>query len=164
MSLRPSFVIAAAAACLNAACVRIDGGAVEVSWVVRSADGRAITDCTCSAPPIAKVKLKLKLKGVDGGVAETTPCDGPAQCEFPCQRQTGSTPFDIRETHPGEMYEISVAAIGADEMELTQVTTAAPILRTVVRGQPTEVEPFLLTTQCSDECSGMNRSGVCARP
>jgi hypothetical protein len=143
-------------------CVKIDGGAVEVSWVVRSSDGRAITDCSCSDPAIAAVRLKLV--GVGGDIDGTTPCDGRAQCQFPCQRQTGATPFDIRETQPGEMYEISVIAVGADGADLPQVTTPAPILRTVTRGQPTELEAFLLETVCAKECEGMNRSGVCTRP
>ena len=32
-------------ACLLATCVKIDGGAVEISWVIRSQLGSAITDC-----------------------------------------------------------------------------------------------------------------------
>lgn len=135
--------------------------------MVRSADGRAITDCGCSDPPIAAVRLELKLvggQGDDGGTAG--PCDGRAQCRFACQRQTGATPFDIKETQPGEMYEISVVPVGSNGMDLprSQVLTPAPILRSVVRGQVTELEAFLLETQCAAECEGMNRSGVCTRP
>lgn len=154
-------LIAAAAVFIPAGCVGIDGGAVEISWVVRDADGRAITDCGCSDPPIARVKLKLVGQG--GDIRGTTPCEGRAQCEFPCQRQTGSTPFDIKETQPNETYAISVAAVNQEGVELPQIITPAPILRTVVRGQPTEVEAFLLVAQCSGECE-MNSSGVCTRP
>ena len=161
MTLRPLIIAAVCFIPAATGCVRIDGGAVEISWVVRSNDGKAINDCGCSDPPITKVRLKLVGEG--GDIAGTTPCEGQAQCEFPCQRQTGSTPFDIRETQAGEMYEISVAAVGLDESELTQVMTPAPILRTVTRGQATEVEAFLLVTQCSSDCS-VNTSGVCARP
>ena len=162
MLLRASILVAALAFPIFAGCVRIDGGAVEVSWVVRSTDGRAITDCSCSDPPIAAVRLKLV--GIGGDIAGTTPCDGQPQCQFACQRQTGATPFDIRETQPGEMYEISVVAVGADGMDLTRVITPAPILRSVTRGEPTELEAFLLETQCAMECAGMNTSGVCTRP
>jgi hypothetical protein len=147
-------------------CVRIEGGAVEVSWVVRSADGQAITDCSCALPPISRVFLKLR--GVGGTIDGSEPCAGAERthCEFACQRQTGSTPFDIKETQAGEMYEISVAAIGEDGTELTDVLTPAPILRTVVRGQVTELEAFLLVAQCGcgDVDGGMNTSGVCTRP
>jgi hypothetical protein len=53
--------------------------------------------------------------------------------------------------------------VGADATELTAVMTPAPILREVVRGQPTEVESFQLVADCAAECT-MNSSGVCARP
>jgi hypothetical protein len=159
----------AALSCLMAAgCVRIDGGAVEISWVVRSSDGRAITDCTCSVPQIARVRLDLL--GVGGDIDGTTPCAGRPECEFPCQRQTGSTPFEIKQGSAGPdgrmpAYQISLTAVGADGTDLTSgVQAPAPILREVVTGQPTEVEAFLLVAQCADQCSGMNSSGVCARP
>ena len=144
----------------ESACVEIDGGAVEVSWVIRSPAGGGITDCGCAEPAIATVRLVLT--GVKGTLEGATPCAGRAQCDFPCQRQTGATPFDIRETLPGERYEVSVVAV-ADGVVLTEVTTPAPILREVVRAQPTEVEAFQLVADCAAEC-GMNSSGVCARP
>jgi|SRR5882724_13439349 len=153
---------------LAVGCVRIDGGAVEVSWVVRSTDGRAITDCGCAYPAIAKVRINLV--GVGGDIAGTTPCAGRAACEFPCQRQTGSTPFDIKQGQPGSdgqlpQYQISLTAVGADDAPLSaSVQSPAPILRTVVQGQPTEVEAFLLVAQCAVDCAGTNSSGVCTRP
>jgi hypothetical protein len=151
-------------------CVRIDGGAVEISWVVRSTDGRAITDCTCAAPPIGYVRLDLV--GVGGDIDGTTPCLGRTACEFPCQRQTGSTPFDIRQGHPGSdgqlpQYQISLTALDAARKPVVPdgaVQSPAPILRSVVDGQPTEVEAFLLVARCSTECAGTNSSGVCTRP
>jgi hypothetical protein len=147
--------------------VRIDGGAVEISWVVRTADGRAITDCGCTFPQI--VKVELDLVGVGGDIDGTRPCAGRPECQFPCQRQTGSTPFEIPQGRAGAdgiapQYEISLTALGADGTPVVAgVQTPAPILRSVVRGQPTEVEAFLLVAQCADGCSGMNSSGVCTR-
>jgi hypothetical protein len=41
--------------------------------------------------------------------------------------------------------------------------TPAPILREVVRGQPTEVESMQLVADCAMACM-MNGSGVCAGP
>ena len=159
-------------ACLSAACVEIDGGAVEISWVIRSEAGSAITDCGCADPEIAQVRLHLE--GVDAAgnpivdaagnpIPGTRPCDGQAQCDFPCARQTGSTPFNIRETHGDERYRVSLMAVGADGVDLLQVMRPAPILREVARGQPTEVESMQLVALCATECM-MNSSGVCARP
>jgi hypothetical protein len=149
--------------CLLAACVKIDGGAVEISWVIRSKLGSAITDCGCASPTIAKVRLKLLGKG--GAIDGTTPCDGQAQCDFPCGRQTGATAFDIQETQGEERYDVWVVALDSTGAEIPQseVMTPAPILREVVRGQPTEVESMQLVADCADECM-MNSSGVCARP
>ena len=142
-------------------CVKIDGGAVEISWVVRSTSGSAITDCSCADPAIDKVRLKLVAIGPS--IQDNKSCAGEAQCDFPCQRQTGSTAFDVKPTQAGESYEISVVAVGVDGTELEGVMTPAPILRSVSEGQPTEVEAFQLVAPCRAECV-MNGSGVCARP
>ena len=147
--------------CLLTTCVEINGGAVEVSWVIRSRAGSAITDCGCASPSIATVRLRLVRVG--GALAGATPCANQAQCDFPCPRQTGSTPFNIPETQGTEKYEVSVVAVGADGSTLPEVLTPAPILREVVRGQPTEVESMQLVANCATECL-MNSSGVCARP
>ena len=148
-------------ACLLAACVKIDGGAVEISWVIRSKLGSAITDCGCASPPIDKVRLKLVGQG--GAIDGATPCAGQAQCDFPCARQTGATAFDIQETQGDERYLVSIVALGTDGSELPQVMMPAPILREVVRGQPTEIESMQLVADCATACM-MNSSGVCARP
>ena len=142
-------------------CVQINGGAVEVSWVIH-ANGRAITDCTCSDPEV--VSVRIDIVGHLGAIEGQRPCAGRPECQFSCQRQTGATPFDIPETHGDETYSISVVAVGKDGLDLPAIQTPAPISRTVVRGQPTEVEAFLLEAGCATACEGMNKSGVCARP
>ena len=92
--------------------MKINGGAVEISWVVISPSGGGITDCSCADPAIAKVRLVLV--GVGGTIDGATPCAGQAQCDFPCQNQTGATQFDIPPTGPGESYSVSVVAVGDD--------------------------------------------------
>jgi len=159
--MKPTTALLLFLAFLSAACVEIDGGAVEISWVIRSETGSAITDCGCASPSIATVRLKLT--GVGGTIEDYQPCAGNAHCDFPCGRQTGSTPFNIKETRGDERYQVSIAAVGTDGTELLQVMTPAPILREVARGQPTEVESMQLVALCATECQ-MNSSGVCARP
>ncbi|HEY5447976.1 MAG TPA: hypothetical protein VIQ54_04465 [Polyangia bacterium] len=159
--MKPTTALLLSLSFLSAACVEIDGGAVEISWVIRSETGSAITDCGCASPSIATVRLKLT--GVGGTIEDYQPCAGNAHCDFPCGRQTGSTPFNIKETHGDERYQVSIAAVGTDGTELLQVMTPAPILREVARGQPTEVESMQLVALCATECQ-MNSSGVCARP
>jgi hypothetical protein len=147
----------------DSGCVEVKGGAVEIFWAVYSRSGAAITDCSCADPPIATVRLVLV--GQAGRIEGNTPCAGQAQCDFPCQRDTGSTAFDIPPTEGDESYQISVVAVDSTGTEIPGdlVMTPAPILRSVVAGQATETEAFQLVAGCRAEC-GMNGSGVCARP
>ena len=159
--MRNSLAALAIVASLVPACVKINGGAVEISWVVISPSGGGITDCSCADPAIAKVRVVLV--GVGGTIDGATPCAGQAQCDFPCQNQTGATQFDIPPTGPGESYAVSVVAVGNDGLEIPQTeimtpATPAPILLQVSNGQPTEVDAFTLVAPCSLACSG----NVCA--
>ena len=151
-------VLADAGAALS--CVSIDGGAVEASWVVRSDDGRAITDCACSDPLIASVRLTLV--GFSEAVKGTTPCDARAACQFSCQRHTGATPFDI----PPGSYLMSLTPLAADGQDLSataHVLTPAPVLREVVRGQPTQLDALAIVAGCARSCDA-NKTGVCSSP
>lgn len=142
-------------ASLIPACVKISGGAVEISWlVISSQTGGAITDCSCADPPIAKVRLVLV--GVGGAIDGATPCAGKAQCDFSCQNQTGATPFDIPPTGPGEWYQVSVVAVDRNGAEVpqSQIMAPAPFLYQVVDGQPTETDAFTLTAPCAAACNG----------
>jgi hypothetical protein len=154
------FLVVAAAA---VSCVPIDGGAVEASWVVRTDDGRAITDCSCSDPLITTVRLSLV--GVSEDVKGTEPCKDRVKCGFACQRHTGATPFDI----PPGLYLISVIPADAVGHDLTQsepprplVNVPAPVLREVVRGQPTQMDALAIVAGCSPACSA-NKNRVCSR-
>lgn len=151
-------------ASLSPACVKIHGGAVEISWVVISPSGSGITDCSCADPAIAKVRLVLVGVHGDGGAIEgATPCAGQAQCDFSCQNQTGATQFDIPPTGPTEWYRATVVAVDGSGAEIPQTEimtppTPAPILLQVSEGQPTEVDAFTLVAPCAPACSG----NVCA--
>jgi len=145
-------------------CVHIDGGAVEASWVVRSDDGRAITDCGCSDPAIASVRIALL--GNSGTVRGQEPCRDRKECEFACQRSGGATPFDI----PPGSYMMSVMPLDAAGQDLflpasgvSPVLAPAGILREVVRGQPTQLPAFQLVAKCAGSCAGANESKVCER-
>lgn len=155
--MRLPLLAMAIAASFIPACVPVNGGAVEISWlVVQSGTGGAITDCSCADPAIAKVRLVLV--GVGGTIDGATPCAGKAQCDFPCQNQTGATAFNIPPTGKGESYRVSAVAVGADGIELPQIMSPAPTLLQVVEGQPTEVAAFALVAPCAAACSG----NVCA--
>jgi hypothetical protein len=154
-------VLAAASACLS--CVRIDGGAVEAAWVVRSADGLP-SDCGCANPKIARIQLALV--GVSAPVKDTQPCLGRDVCQFDCPVSRGATPFDI----PPGSYLMSLVAVDAAGRDLStpglpgggRITPPAPILREVVRGQPTQLDVAAIVTACSG-CSA-NKTPGCSSP
>ncbi|MES1171866.1 MAG: hypothetical protein ABUL77_01405 [Bacteroidota bacterium] len=131
----------------GAGCVSIDGGAVEVAWSIFAPDGRAINDCGCTDPAVASLRLNL-VSDPDGA---SQPCAGLAACRFACDRKIGATPFII----PPGQYLISLVAVdqeGAD-IPATSVLTPPPQSRSIVRGQPTELEAFMIETGCKTVCN-----------
>jgi hypothetical protein len=140
----------------TAACVQVDGGAVEASWVLQTFDGRSISDCGCSTPEVSRVRfVVVRMDGPGGDV-----CAGRPSCEFPCRRGTGATRFEI----PPGRYAISLSPLGVTGQPLLAggaVDVPAPILRNVVFGQPTELDAFSIQASCALMCGGESR--VCTQ-
>lgn len=146
----------------TAGCVEINGGAVEVFWSIFTKDGRAITDCSCAEAagatgeagvPLAYVRLNL-VSYPDPG---SEPCAGQASCRFSCNRKVGATPFMI----PPGQYLMSLVAVSADFVDLPSVGSPAPQSRPVVRGQPTELEAFMLEATCATRCNSAGMTQPC---
>jgi hypothetical protein len=143
-------------------CVPIDGGAVEASWVVATPDGRRITDCTCTCPPIAKIRLQL-IPTTGGG----DPCAGSAACQFSCNLQSGATRFDI----PPGSYAISLVPVGADGNDITNGEAGtcsagpgvAPVVRDVVKGRVTGLGALTVLADCAADCGGSDSTKVCTK-
>jgi hypothetical protein len=158
-------IIALLFSCLG--CTSIDGGAVEASWVVVTKDGRAISDCGCACPPIAKIRLQL-LPTADGGSAPD-PCAGRAACAFSCNQQSGATRFEIPPGH----YSISLVPVGADGNDLTSGSGeagtcsaaggASPVVRDVVRGRVTQLDAMVVRADCAADCGGSDSTRVCTK-
>jgi hypothetical protein len=140
----------------SAGCVSVNGGAVEVAWMIFARDGRAITDCACADPAIAYVRLNL----VSDSDPDSQPCAGLDSCRFSCGRQVGATPFMIA---PGQ-YLMSLVPIGSDGVDLPSgsVESPAPESRSVVLGQPTELEAFMLKANCASRCNSSDVNLPCA--
>jgi hypothetical protein len=158
-------------------CVPINGGAVEASWVLRTFDGRAISNCDCSSPEISRVRFVVMALSAQGLPVEDL-CAGRSDCEFSCSRQSGATSFFIRPAR----YAISVAPLGVagdslvtapapvpapptgvDRPADPAVRVPAPILRDVVYGRPTELDAIAIETSCSVACNGEQSNRVCTR-
>jgi len=143
-------------------CVSVDGGAVEASWVVVTHDGRGITSCACTCPPVAKVRLQLL--PVAGGA---DPCAGRSSCQFSCGLQSGATRFDI----PPGTYAISLLPVGPDGNDITTGEAGAcragpgadPVIREVVSGRVTGLDATMVLADCAPECGGSDNTRVCTQ-
>ena len=142
-----------ALAVLGTGCVDVSGGAVEFPWAIFARDGRAITDCACADPPIAYVALAL-VSEADG----SDPCAFAASCRFTCGRKIGATPFFI----PPGSYQMSIVPMDGTLNVLPTVDTVPPVVREVARGQPTELDAFMLTASCADRCNGGSPTQPCS--
>ena len=148
-------------------CVSIDGGAIEASWDIHASDGRGIADCSCTCPEITKVRFSVVPAA--GG---SDLCIGRAACQFPCRSKHGATPFDI----PPGAYAVSLVPLGADGQDLTGAligdagigcsaqSGVAPTLRTVGKGQLTQLNGVLIQAGCAPVCGGSDSTRVCTKP
>jgi hypothetical protein len=146
------------AAVLLAGCVDVDGGAIEASWVLRTFDGRGISDCGCSQPEITRVRFVVRSVAPEGAVGDDV-CAGRPGCEFPCHRQRGATPFFV----PARRYAISFAPLDNQGMPLTGARVPAPILRDVEFGRATQLDAISIESACSAACNGDQGNKVCSR-
>ncbi|MBN2573977.1 MAG: hypothetical protein JXP73_05370 [Deltaproteobacteria bacterium] len=143
-------------------CVSIDGGAVEASWVVVTHDGRVISECSCTCPSIAKIRLQL-VPTVGGD----DPCATRASCQFACDLQSGATLFDI----PPGTYAISLLPVDADGNDIPAGGSgtcsagpgADPRVREVVSGRVTGLDAMMVLADCAPECGGSDNTRVCAK-
>ena len=146
-------------------CVDIDGGAIEVSWVLRTDDGRAVGSCDCADPALGWVRLVVTPMDAQGPTGSDI-CAERMDCAFPCGAQRGATPFFVA---PGR-YALSVAPVDVMGRVLAQggtpegkVRVPAPILRDVVFGQPTQLDAIAIQAGCAAACNENPTANVCAR-
>jgi hypothetical protein len=149
-----------------AGCVSIDGGSVEAAWDLHTPDGRRIAQCSCSCPRIAKVRFSVVPAA---GGADL--CAGRDACQFACGAGQGGTPFDIP---PGD-YALSLVPVGEDGQDLvgeipqagggtcSAQSSVAPILRTVRKGQPTQLNGVVIKAECAANCGGSDTTKACSR-
>jgi hypothetical protein len=132
-------------------CVDIRGGAVELSWIVRTQSGAALGDGStidgCRLAAIAQVRLRLEpLDGAPAACGAPTGGGGDS-CTFECARGGGATHFSI----PQGTYRVSVEARCSDG---SAATTAPPpsVVRRVVDGEITSLEVFEIAVGSTAAC------------
>jgi hypothetical protein len=146
-------------------CKHVDGGAVEASWVLVTSFGQGISDCSCTCPPIAKIRMELLPKGDGADGADV--CAGRSACEFSCNQGTGSTQFDI----PPGKYQVRLVPVGADGADATGSEAggcraegrAFTKLFDVVAGGVTQLDALEMVAGCAPECGGDDNTKVCTK-
>jgi hypothetical protein len=144
------------------ACKHVDGGAVEASWVLVTADGRGVSDCGCTCPSIAKIRMELL--PIDGG---GDACAGRDGCVFACGQNTGATQFDV----PAGTYQVRLVPAGTDGADVTNSDAggcraegrAFTKLYEVVAGRVTQLDALQLVVGCAAECGGDDSTRVCRK-
>ncbi len=116
-------------------CVQIEGGAAELSWSLRNSSGKTLS---CAEVDITHLRLCwYLLQGEDSGC--------PNFQEFPCDKSTGVTAFDIT---PGETALFIEPVFGN---AACSYAVPAPIVRDVEEGRVVTLNSLLVvinTTTC----------------
>ncbi len=166
--------VALLALCLAPGCLQIDGGAIELSWVVYCAAGHtpgsSTSSCSCCdrASRLASVQLVVTPLG-DGGAGDV--CTGQSSCRFSAGRQSGNTAFFVP---PGD-YDISVLPLDASGAVLGGAAclpsgdagaepcwqTPAPLRRTVIKGEIVSLGSFLLSVPDEPVTTKCQETGQC---
>jgi hypothetical protein len=127
------------------ACVRVDGGAVEVDWlVVSQAEGKLLGGCACPSPSTQAISLI--------SIALKSRAEGGASLSFPffCNRGRGTTSFSIP---PGD-YDISLQPADAAGTDLASRAppraygVPAVLVRRIVDGQVASLDVWTVRLDC----------------
>ena len=133
-------------------CVDIDGGAVELSWSIRTAGGQP-SDCELrnpDTPDVEEVWICWAAQGQTTDACFTGDGAEPARfAAFPCQDEHGVTGFEI-ESGPTLIWVQPVCS--AQRLPpLDRVEVPPPILRDMVEGQVAALNALLILAE-DDAC------------
>lgn len=136
-------------------CLQIDGGAVEVGWVLRDTHQERVT---CDAPTlraagvrIDRIRVQVRLLAADGTSGDDLCASGAIRgCEFRCDDGGGATPFSIPvpDPDPGDgisvqsrEYLFSLLPLSQDGTPIGPelVAVPPPVRRVVRRGDLTDL-------------------------
>lgn len=133
-------------------CTEANGGAVELSWALRSTRDVEITDC--ASDRIGRIRLWW--------MADAT----PHFFGFPCEENHGVTSFDVPEgrvslwVSPECVNDLNQSQPGI-EPPTEMYVTPPPIVRDVQAGEAVTLDAVLLVVKIND-CTAV--SCICGRP
>lgn len=110
-------------------CLEMDGGAVEVSWVIRDAHQRGQS---CSQAGIHQVRVEV-IQQTDGGVVNLCTARRIGKCTFSCKDGNGATPFRI----PSGSYYFGLMPLDSEGNEMSPGLVQVPVMarRSIDDGQ-----------------------------
>jgi hypothetical protein len=142
--MRPHIPLAVLAA-LATGCIEIDGGAVELSWSLRSFDGERLDSCAKALID----NVRVCWEPVDGAGTITGECN--ASQTFPCSEENGVSGFEI---DPGStaFWALPICRDGGVADEGTY-QVPPPIVRSVEDGKIVTLNSLLIVvTPLGETC------------
>jgi hypothetical protein len=131
--------IAFAIAWTAVGCVEVNGGAVELSWVIRDVNG---TTCSCERAEIDRVVLYARdcsSRNADGSCVGMT---GERVGMWACDDKHGITGFVIDEGR----WAFSIEPVLVSGYAAT-ADVPPPVIRDVVEGEPTQLDAWLIVSR-----------------
>lgn len=130
----------------NTGCVDVDGGAVEVSWTVRTFEGNTTS---CGAVGLERIRVCWQ--------ALETDASSLGQCrEFACSASRGITKFAIV---PGRT-ALFLEPVCSDGMLARNYQVPPPIVRVIKEGEVATLNQLLIVASTNRDCS----AGQCTCP
>ena len=125
----------------SVACVEVNGGAVELSWSVRTFDGERVEDsCDDDKHDVHLEGIRLAWKAVSSGGGETG-MEPDGWAEFPCADRRGITDFTV----PGGEHLLWIVPVCSDDAPSTgNYQVPPPIVRTIREGTVTTLDALLV--------------------
>jgi hypothetical protein len=117
------------------ACIEIDGGAVELSWSLRSFDGDRVDECNSARIDQVRICWHSIEEGSSTGV-----CQGSQS--FPCGEENGVSGFEIA---PGSTsFWIEPICGDGSPADVGSYQVPPPIVRTVEDGKIVTLDSLLI--------------------
>lgn len=134
------------------ACVEVDGGAVELSWTLRTFEGEPIA--TCADAKIGKIRVNWAPSSANGADQEP---DAVGFEEFACPANRGVTHFAVGQG-PQLLWIEPICEDGSPAVESTY-EVPPPILRYVQNGEVVTLDSLLVVAD--DSSNGCTKAQGC---
>jgi len=138
-------ILCAVIAIASSGCIEVDGGAVELSWSLRSFDGEPVDSCGKALMD----EVRICWEPVSGEGTLTGECD--ASQTFPCSEENGVSGFEI---DPGSTaFWVQPICRDGAPAEVDTFQVPPPIVRSVEDGKIVTLNSLLIVvTPIGDSC------------